>query len=183
MDSGCSKHMTGRRKNFLSLKALQGGGVSFGDGKKGHILGVSRVGKSLENSIENVYYVSGLKYSLLSVSQICDKGNEVKVYSYKCIVTSLTNKKVILMARRRKNMYVTDLETSHGDNLTCLSAQSENAVLWHKRLGHVSSSLLNKLVSRDLVCGLPKLKFSDVKVCADVPKGNIPDPHSNQRSK
>ena len=35
MDSGCSKHMTGDVKNFLSLKTLQGGGVSFGDGKKG----------------------------------------------------------------------------------------------------------------------------------------------------
>ena len=36
MDSGCSKHMTGDVKNFLSLKTLQGGGVSFGDGKKGY---------------------------------------------------------------------------------------------------------------------------------------------------
>ena len=35
MDSGCSKHMTGDIKNFLSLNTLQGGGVSFGDGKKG----------------------------------------------------------------------------------------------------------------------------------------------------
>ena len=32
--------MTGDIKNFLSLKELQGGGVSFGDGKKGYILGV-----------------------------------------------------------------------------------------------------------------------------------------------
>ena len=40
MDSGCSKHMTGDIKNFLSLKTLQEGGVSFGDGKKGYILGV-----------------------------------------------------------------------------------------------------------------------------------------------
>ena len=40
MDSGCSKHMTGDIKNFLSLKTLQEAGVSFGDGKKGYILGV-----------------------------------------------------------------------------------------------------------------------------------------------
>ena len=73
MDSGCSKHMTGDVKNFLSLKTLQGGGVSFGDSKKGYILGVGKVGKSLEDSIDNVYYVDELKYSLLSVSQICDK--------------------------------------------------------------------------------------------------------------
>jgi len=144
MDNGCSKHMT---DNFLSLKALQGGGVSFGNGKKGYILGVGRVGKSLEHSIENVYYVSGVKYSLLSVSQICDKGNEVKFLSEKCIVTNLVTREVILTSRRQKNTYIADLDNAQGDDLTCLSAQSENANLWHKRLGHVSSSLLNKLSS------------------------------------
>ena len=96
MDSGCSKHMAGDVKNFLSLKTLQGGGVYFGDGKKGYILGVGKVGRSLEDSIDNVYNVDGLKYSLLSVSQICDKGNEVKFTSEKCTVVSLTTKKVIL---------------------------------------------------------------------------------------
>ena len=114
--------MTGDIKNFLSLKALQGGGVSFGDGKKGYILGVGKVGKSLGESIDNVYHVSGLKYSLLSVSQICDKGNEVNFTSEKCIVVNLTTKKVILTAHTSKNMYVANLETSHGDDLACLSA-------------------------------------------------------------
>lgn len=42
----------------------------------------------------------------------------------------------------------------------------ENVVdLWHKILGHVSFSLLNKLVSKDLVRGLPQLKFAYSKVC------------------
>nr|XP_010321244.1 uncharacterized protein LOC104647513 [Solanum lycopersicum] len=63
MDSRCSKHMIVDIKNFLSVKALQGGGVSFGDGKKGYVLGVSKVGKSLGESIDNVYHVNGLKYS------------------------------------------------------------------------------------------------------------------------
>ena len=35
MDSGCSKHMTGDIKNFLSFKTLQGGGVSFVMEKRG----------------------------------------------------------------------------------------------------------------------------------------------------
>ena len=124
MDSGCSKYMTGDIKNFLSLKTLQGGGVSFGDGKKGYILGVGKVGRSLEDSIDNVYHVDGLKYSLLSVSQICDKGNEVKFTSEKCTMVSLTTNKVILSAFRSKNMYVANLETSHGDDLPCLSAKN-----------------------------------------------------------
>ena len=40
--------MIGNTKKLLPLKALQGRGVSFGDGKKGYILGVARVGKSVE---------------------------------------------------------------------------------------------------------------------------------------
>ena len=85
------------------------------------------------------------------MSQICDKGNKVKFTSEKCIVVSLTTKKVILTAFRSKNMYVPNLETSHGDDMTCLSAQNENVDLWHRRLGNVSSSLLIKLISKDLV--------------------------------
>lgn len=101
--------MTGDIKNFLSLKALQGGGVSCGDGKKRYILGVGKVGKSLGESIDNVCHVSGLKDSLLSVSEICDKRHEVKFTSEKCTVVNLTTKKVILTAYRSKNMYVANL--------------------------------------------------------------------------
>ena len=67
------------------------------------------MGRSLEDSIDNVYNVDGLKYTLLSVSQICDKGNEVKFTSEKCTVVNLTTKKVILTAYRSKNMYVANL--------------------------------------------------------------------------
>ncbi|XP_015162449.1 uncharacterized protein [Solanum tuberosum] len=85
MESGCLKHMTGETQNFLSLEAHQGGDVSFGDDKKGFILGIGKIGRSVEHSIDNV-------------------------------------------------------------------------------LGHVSSSLLNKLVVGDLVHGLPKLKFYENKI-------------------
>jgi len=41
------------------------------------------------------------------------------------------------------------------NNLTCLSALNDDVMLWHKRLGYASFSLLNKLVLKDLVVGLP----------------------------
>ena len=78
---------------------------------------------------------------------------------------------MILTAFISKNIYVANLETSHGDDMTCLSAQNENADLWYCRLGHVSSSLFNKLISKDLVRGLPKLKFAENKVCEACVKG------------
>lgn len=68
MDSGCLKHMTSDVDSFLTHKALQGKGVSFGNGKKRYILSIGKIRKSLDHSIENIYYVNGLKFCLLSVS-------------------------------------------------------------------------------------------------------------------
>jgi len=42
---------------------------------------------------------------------------------------------------------------------------NDDVMLWHKRLGHASLSLLNKLVSKHLVVGLSSIKFNDDKVC------------------
>lgn len=75
------------------------------------------------------------------------------------IVTSLKNGEVILIAWRNKHMFVADLRSCNTKNLTCLSVQDAAAELWHKRLGHVSCSLLKKIVTRDLVRGMTKLKL------------------------
>ena len=61
VDSGCSRHMTGEKANFLSLAATQGGNVAFSNGKLGTIIDVGKIGESLSNSIEDVYLVDGLK--------------------------------------------------------------------------------------------------------------------------
>ena len=61
VDSGCSRHMTGEKSNFLSLAATQGGSVPFGNGKSGTIIGIGGIGESLSHSIEDVYLLDGLK--------------------------------------------------------------------------------------------------------------------------
>ena len=42
------------------MTAFDGGRVAFGNGKSGKIVGVSKIGKSLSHSIDNVYLVDGL---------------------------------------------------------------------------------------------------------------------------
>ncbi|XP_070020494.1 uncharacterized protein [Nicotiana sylvestris] len=145
MDSGCSKHMTGNTMDFLSLKALQGGSVSFGNGKK----------------------------SLLSVSQICDKGNKVEFLFKICTVTNLVTGDVVLVAKRYKNIYVADFKSLQSGDLSCLKAVDDDAELWHIRLGHTSFSLLNKLIQKDLVHGLPMSNFKVQKVCDVVLKESM----------
>ncbi|XP_070010948.1 uncharacterized protein [Nicotiana sylvestris] len=117
----------------------------------GYILGVGKVDKSLTHSIENVYYVNGLKYSLLGVSQICDKRNKVEFLSKICTITNLMTGEIVLMAKRCKNIYVADFESLQNGDLSCLKAVDDKAELWHRRLGHASFSLPNKLIQKDLV--------------------------------
>ena len=38
-------------------------------------------------------------------------------------------------------------------------SKDDDPWLWHKRIAHINMEHLNKLISKDLVVGLPKLKF------------------------
>ena len=74
IDSGCSKHMTGDVSKFTTISPKKSGHVTYGDNNKGKIIGVGKIGTSSSTHIENVLLVEGLKHSLLSVSQLCDRG-------------------------------------------------------------------------------------------------------------
>ena len=87
IDSGCSRHMTGEKSNFLSLAATQGGSVAFGNGKSSTIIGIGKIGETLSHSIDDVYLVDGLKHNLLSVSQLCNKDNLVVFSPNHCMNT------------------------------------------------------------------------------------------------
>nr|XP_033510629.1 uncharacterized protein LOC117275461 [Nicotiana tomentosiformis] len=126
----------------LTIDELSDDDEDDDDDDEGYILGVGRIGKSLSHSIKNVYYVNGLKYSLLSVSQICDKGNKVEFVLNTCTVTNLVTGEVVLVAKRYKNIYVADFKSLQSGNLSCLSDVDDDAELWHRRLGHASFMLL-----------------------------------------
>ncbi|MCD7466965.1 hypothetical protein HAX54_004083 [Datura stramonium] len=54
--------------------------------------------------IDNVYYVKDLKHNLLSISQMCDKGNSVLSTSAYCKVTSLKIGNLVLKGQIYKNV-------------------------------------------------------------------------------
>nr|KYP36602.1 hypothetical protein KK1_042260 [Cajanus cajan]KYP36606.1 hypothetical protein KK1_042264 [Cajanus cajan] len=83
--SGCSKHMIGDASKFIDLTPKRSGHVTFEDNNKGKILGIGRIGTNFSTSIENVLLVDGLKHSLLSVSQLCDKGFSVSFVMESCL--------------------------------------------------------------------------------------------------
>ncbi|PKA47763.1 hypothetical protein AXF42_Ash014540 [Apostasia shenzhenica] len=86
LDSGCSRHMTGDKSKFITLKPRNGGLVTFGDDTKKRIIGIGKVGKDSTTFIDKVLLVDGLAYNLLSISQLCDNGYDILFDASKCLI-------------------------------------------------------------------------------------------------
>jgi hypothetical protein len=73
MNSSCSRYMTRNKKWFSSLTPLSHKEyVTFGDDKKGKVLGTSVIKVNDCFTFNDVALVDRLKYNLLSVSHLCD---------------------------------------------------------------------------------------------------------------
>ncbi|XP_070040640.1 uncharacterized protein [Nicotiana tomentosiformis] len=140
-NGACSSHMTGDKNLFKEITKINGGSVKFGDDLKGKIVGTGTVPFNKNCNITEVYVVDGLNYNFLSISQLCDSRYEVKV--------------------KKKGCAIEDESDGH----ICLTSMSDDPWLWHKKLGHASMHLIDKLPKHDLVIGLPKLNFSRSHVC------------------
>ena len=100
---------------------------------------------------------------------MCDKGFKVVFESSMCIVTSSLDSSIRFVGHRLRNIYIIDLNDlamSSSTSLMALNAKTkESSLLWHRRLGHASMHTLAKLISKDLVRGLPKFKVDFDHVC------------------
>ncbi|GJY52748.1 putative ribonuclease H-like domain-containing protein [Tanacetum coccineum] len=151
-----------RNKCYLTeYEDYDGGFVSFGDGK-GRISGKGKIETRILD-FDNVYFCKELKYKLFSVSQICDKKNNVLFTNTECLVLSsdfklLDESQVLLRVPRKDNIYSLDLKSVvPTKGLTCLFAKAtiDESNLWHRRFGHINFKNMNKLVRRNLVRGFP----------------------------
>nr|GEW20499.1 hypothetical protein [Tanacetum cinerariifolium] len=179
IDSGCSRHMIGNMSYLSDFKEINGGYVAFGGNPNGgKISGKGKI-RTRKLDFDDVYFVKELKFNLFSVSQMCDKKNNVLFTDTKCLVLSpefkLTDEnQVLLRVLRENNMYNVDLKNivPSGD-LTCLFAKAtlDESNLWHRRLGHVNFKTMNKLVKGNLVRGLPSKVFENNQTCVACKKG------------
>ncbi|GJS97632.1 putative ribonuclease H-like domain-containing protein [Tanacetum coccineum] len=178
-DSGCSGHMTGNRAHLEDYQELSKvGSVTFG-GSKGSISGKGTI--RLGNLVfDDVAFVKELgHFNLFSISQICDKKLNVLFTEKECFVVSSDFKmpdenQVILKVPRQHNMYTFDMKNvDSSKGYTCLlaKASSDEAKLWHRRLGHLNFKNLNKLVKGNLVRGLPSKSFKNDHTCVACQKG------------
>ncbi|GKB79726.1 retrovirus-related pol polyprotein from transposon TNT 1-94 [Tanacetum coccineum] len=143
------------RSSFVRFKNDQFAAiVGYGDYKIGDTI------------ITQVYYVEGLSHNLFSVGPFCDASLEVAFRKYTYYIRNKDNVD-LLKGSRTTNLYSISLKDMMGASTVCLlsKASSTKSWLWHRRLNHLNFGTLNELARKDLVRGLPKLKYEKEHIC------------------
>ncbi|KAJ9552638.1 hypothetical protein OSB04_016683 [Centaurea solstitialis] len=173
LDSGCSKHMTGRKEILHNFKPKFCGSVQFGNEQYAPIVGYGDVIQD-KITIKKVSLVEGLGHNLFSIGQFCDKDLEVGFKKRRCVVKTESGKE-LLVGTRRRNLYKIDLRDVKAKNTLCLLSKASNqqSILWHRRLSHLNFKGLNKLVIGNLAIGIPDLRFQQDHLCSACQLGKM----------
>ncbi|GJS19852.1 retrovirus-related pol polyprotein from transposon TNT 1-94 [Tanacetum coccineum] len=126
-------------------------------------------------TINRVYYVEGLNHNLFSVGQFCDADLKVAFQKSTCFVRDLQGND-LLTGNRGSDLYTISLQETTSSTPICLMAKASptQAWLWHRRLSHLNFDYLNLLSKKDVVIGLPKMKYVKDQLCSscEVSKAN-----------
>ncbi|GKB20165.1 retrovirus-related pol polyprotein from transposon TNT 1-94, partial [Tanacetum coccineum] len=157
--------MTGDRSRLRYFIKKFIGTVRFGNNHFGAIMGYGDyvIG---DNVISRVYYMEGLGHNLFSVGQFCDSDLEVAFRKHICFVRDLDGVDLI-KSSHGTSLYTISVEDMIRPSPICLlsKASKNKSWLWHHRLNHLNFGTLNDLSRKDLVRGLPRLKFEKDYLC------------------
>ncbi|GJU44085.1 retrovirus-related pol polyprotein from transposon TNT 1-94 [Tanacetum coccineum] len=139
--------------------------VRFGNNHFGAIMGYEDyvIGDSV---ISRVYYVEGIGHNLFSIRQFCDSDFEV-AFRNSCYVRDLKGVD-LLKGHRGSNLCTISVEDTMKSSPICLlsKASQKKSWLWYRRLNHLNFCTINNLARKDLVRGLPRLKFEKDHLCS-----------------
>ncbi|GJT36298.1 putative ribonuclease H-like domain-containing protein [Tanacetum coccineum] len=166
VDSGCTKHMTGNLTLLCNFVEKYVGTVRFGNDQFALILGYGDLVQG-NITINRVYYVEGLNHNLFLVGQFCDADLEVAFRKSTCFVRDLQGND-LLTGNRGSDLYTISLQETTSSTPICLMAKASptQAWLWHRRLSHLNFDYINLLSKKDVVIGLPKLKYVKDQLCS-----------------
>lgn len=150
---------------FTKFDHKENGHITYGDKIKGKILGEGVVENPSIITIKGVLFIKQLKQNLLRVSSLCNKRYAFAFNTLSCLIEHKANKSLMIKESRVDNIYFLVLDDVSMYGTKCLVANNENSWLWHRRLGHVHFDLINKITSKNIGVGLPKIKFCKDKLC------------------
>ncbi|GJS10732.1 retrovirus-related pol polyprotein from transposon TNT 1-94 [Tanacetum coccineum] len=158
--------MTGNVSLLCNFVEKYLGTVRFGNDQFAPILGYGDLIQG-NITIKRVYYVEGLNHNLFSVGQFCDADLEVAFRKSTCFVRDLQGND-LLTGNRGSDLYTISLQDTTSSTPICLMAKASptQAWLWHRRLSHLNFDYINLLSKKDIVIGLPKLKYVRDHLCS-----------------
>ena len=163
LDSAAGRTMTGCKSLLEEFRVQDGPSITFGNDGNGKTEGYGVLNNG-QVKFTHVAYVNGLKYNLISVSQLCDDGFRVL---FDIAQGTIFNKdwQVVMIAPRKGNVYVMDMESSPKEQCFYTKADEDTNWLWHKRLSHLNFKYINKLSRKQLAVGIPPISFHKEKPC------------------
>ncbi|KAL9228263.1 hypothetical protein vseg_003863 [Gypsophila vaccaria] len=141
LDTGCSHHMTGRRDLLENIQKKTVSTVGLPNGS--HITACEHGTVTLSSTfvLKDVLYVPTLQCDLISVQQLIRENNcLVTFYSDHCVIQDLSTRMKIGRGEHKDGVYY--LHTQGKESVAKVETNGD-AKLWHKRLGHPSSSVLS----------------------------------------
>ncbi|GKC70366.1 hypothetical protein Tco_1116249 [Tanacetum coccineum] len=109
LDSGCSRSMTGVKSYLHKYVEQPGPKVVFGDNSSCITEGYGSINCRGIVSIK-VAFVNGLKYNLISISQLYDAKYIIQFDDKQGTIFN-ANKEIVLIAPRRNDVYVLDMSS------------------------------------------------------------------------
>nr|GEU91049.1 reverse transcriptase domain-containing protein [Tanacetum cinerariifolium] len=166
VDSGCTKYMTGNLKLLCNFVEKFLGTVHFGNDQFVPILSYGDLVQG-NITINRVYYVDGLNHNLFSVGQFCDADLEVAFRKSTCFVRDFQGNN-LLTGNCGSDLYTISLQELTSLTPLCLMAKASPTQVWlcHRRISHLNFNYIKLLSKKDVVIGLPKLKYVKDQLCS-----------------
>ncbi|GKE04002.1 retrovirus-related pol polyprotein from transposon TNT 1-94, partial [Tanacetum coccineum] len=153
-----SSSPNGNNNNHGNSGTTQNAGTCYECGVQGHF---KRDCPKLKNKNH------GLGHNLFSVGYFCDSDLEVAFKKHTCFVRDLDDVDLI-KGSCGTNLYTISVEDMMRSSPICLlsKASKNKSWLWHRRLNHLNFGTFNDLARKNLVRGLPRLKFEKDHLCS-----------------
>ncbi|KAE8686785.1 cytochrome c bioproteinsis protein CCS1 [Hibiscus syriacus] len=186
IDSGATYHMTSRREWFHHYEPVSGGSVYSCNDHALDIVGVGTIKLKMYDGtikvVRDVRHVKGLKKNLLSYGLL--DNNASKIETQKGIMKVFRGALVVLKGEKiAANLYMLKGETLLEAEASVASCSSDSAMLWHKKLGHMSEQGMKVLVEQKLLPSLTKVSLPLCEHCITSKQHRLKFNTSNSRGK
>ncbi|KAH0689471.1 hypothetical protein KY289_016829 [Solanum tuberosum] len=150
IDSGCSNHMTGDEKVFLSINSSITTKERMGNGALVDAKGKGTISINIKGSgkqIHDVLYVPDLEENLLSIGQFMENGYSLVFRDNYCkIYDKIESNQVIVEVVMTKRKFPLQVQYNAFKNEVI-----DDSCLWHKRFCHLNFHDLKLLKQKDMV--------------------------------